>query len=424
MRPRRRRLLRHCRRRTRRRRRPAGDLADAFGAAAAPQASPKASTELDSAFGAPQAAADDVNGTPSTDNASPGTTLSAREAALPTPDAADFLTSAMPDAAGADALFSADAAPTTAAEEQEQLERALAASRQDVDAAFSESSENLAAAFGAAPSPKASAEPTAPSPKASGDLADAFGAASAPQASAELDSAFGAAPAEPTPKKAYLLDRIATSDGFKNAPSHQLDDAFGAAPSPDLGRRLRRGVGASPERVRRPGRGGGGAGGLAGRTLARDVGHVRRAATTPPSGRRGRPARPRRRRRPPSQSRKVIWREGDDGPTSACTISTWRRATAPRHKPDAPYKPLRRGRRVDGVEAAAGGRRGSWGVRRVLPTLLLSSRVRADGGGRVPRLSQQHTLLFGLNRTASEPPQNNVPVRERGKRTRIRFYIG
>ena len=59
-------------------------MSHAFGAAAAPQAN------------------DDVNGTPSTDNASPGTTLSAREAALPTPDAADFLTSAMPDAAGAD----------------------------------------------------------------------------------------------------------------------------------------------------------------------------------------------------------------------------------------------------------------------------------------------------------------------------------
>ncbi len=201
----------------------ASDLADAFGAAAAPQASPRASTELDNAFGAAAApAVDDVNGTPSTDNASPGTTLSAREAALPTPDAADFLTSAMPDAT--------DAAPTSAAEEQEQLERALAESQKDVDAAFSESSENLAAAFGAAPSPKASAEPALP--KASGDLADAFGAASAPQASAELDGAFGAAPAEPTSKKAYLLDRIATSPGFKNAPSHKLDDAFGAASAP------------------------------------------------------------------------------------------------------------------------------------------------------------------------------------------------
>ena len=58
-----------------------------------------------------------MNGTPPTDNASPGTTLSAREAALPTPDAADFCPAPCPD--NADALFSADAAPTTAAEEQE-----------------------------------------------------------------------------------------------------------------------------------------------------------------------------------------------------------------------------------------------------------------------------------------------------------------
>ena len=222
------------------------------------------------------------------------------------------------------------------------VERALAASRQDVDAAFSESSENLAAAFGAAPSPKASAEP-APPPKASGDLADAFGAASAPQASAELDSAFGAAPAEPTPKKAYLLDRIATSDGFKNAPSHKLDDAFGAAPSPkasadlagafDAPAAVAEAPAASPAVPSRA-------------TSATSAARHDAAFGSPRSPRAAAPA-----PAPAKPKQKVIWREGYDETYQRMYYFNMETGDSLWHKPDAPYKPYVE----DGASTASSG---------------------------------------------------------------------
>ena len=193
-------------------------------------------------------------------------TLIARDAALATPDATDFLSSAMPDAADAlfdDALGAAPPPEDTSGDEA--LARRLASVEADAagDAAFSESAEDLADAFGAAPSPKAPGDAcgAAPSPRASGegpDLAsafdapaapsatsqksvqDAFGAVSAPQASADLASAFDAAPAAPATSAAVAAPAVASRAEAPVAASRATsatsaarhDGAFSAPKSP------------------------------------------------------------------------------------------------------------------------------------------------------------------------------------------------
>ena len=159
----------------------------------------------------------------------------------------------------------------------------------------------------------------------------------------------------PTPKKAYLLDRIATSDGFKNAPSHKLDDAFGAAPSPKASGDLADAFGAAsapqaasafdaPAAVAEapaaspavPSRA----------TSATSAARHDAAFGSPRSPRAAAPA-----PAPAKPKQKVIWREGYDETYQRMYYFNMETGDSLWHKPDAPYKPYVE----DGASTASSG---------------------------------------------------------------------
>ena len=159
---------------------------------------------------------------------------------------------------------------------------------------------------------------------------------------------------EPTPKKAYLLDRIATSPGFKNAPSHKLDDAFGAASAPKASGDLADAFGAAsvpqaasafdaPAAVAEapaaspavPSRA----------TSATSAARHDAAFGSPRSPRAAAPA------PAPAKKAKVIWREGYDETYQRMYYFNMETGDSLWHKPDAPYKPYVE----DGASTASSG---------------------------------------------------------------------
>ena len=339
----------------------AADLADAFGAAAAPQASPKASAELDSAFGAPQAAADDVTGTPSTDNASPAQHLRARR---PCRRRRRGLPPA-PCRRGGRTRCPLAPRRRRRRRNSERIPRAAPGRRRGLLGVLGEPRGRLRrGAF------------TESVRRAHGAVAEGVG-----RPGRRVWGGVGA------PGECRARQRVRRGAGRAHAqesvpPRPHRDErrvqecAFSQARRRVRGRAVAESVRGPRGRVRRPGRGGGGAGGLAGRPSRR-----RRRRPLPTAN-----AAPRRRRRPPSQSRKSSGARATTRPTSACTISTWRRATASGTSPTRPTSPTsrtarRRRRAVAGGRAVLGSK----------CVLLVSVFPCAPDGERVvPRLSQQH----------------------------------
>ena len=148
-------------------------------------------------------------------------------------------------------------------------------------------------------------------------------------------------------KKQYLLDRIATSDGFKNAPSHKLDDAFGAAPSPKASGDLADAFGAASAPQAAVAEAPAASPAVPSRaTSATSAARHDAAFGSPRSPRAAAPA-----PAPAKPKQKVIWREGYDETYQRMYYFNMETGDSLWHKPDAPYKPYVE----DGASTASSG---------------------------------------------------------------------